>query len=69
MKDCLLKPVYMLLTFIRTQLVLMGTSSDNHVWSVLTDLFIFGLPRGMGVYNEPVLAGESEMLTSSLVLL
>ena len=48
----------------------MGTSSDNRVWSVLTDL-VFGLPRGMGVYNEPVLAGESEMLTSrlSLVLL
>ena len=43
----------------------MGTSSDNHVWSVLTDLLVFGLPR----YNEPVLAGESEMLTSSLVLL
>ena len=49
----------------------MGTSSDNHVWSVLTDLLVFGLPRGMGVYNELVLAGESETLTSrlSLVLL
>ena len=47
----------------------MGTLSDYHVWSVLTDLLVFGLPRGMGVYNEPVLAGESEMLTSSLVLL
>ena len=47
----------------------MGTSSDNHVWSVLTDLLVFGLPRVMGVYNELVLAGESEMLTSSLVLL
>ena len=53
----------------KTQLVLMGISSDNHVWSVLTDLFVFGLPRGTGVYNEPVLAGESEMLTSNLVLL
>ena len=38
-------------------------------WSVLTDLLVFGLPRGMGVYNEPVLAGEREMLTSSPVLL
>ena len=47
----------------------MGTSSDNRVWSVLTDILVFGLPRGMGMYNEPVLAGESEMLTSSLVLL
>ena len=47
----------------------MGTPSDNYVWSVLTDLFVFGLPRGMGVYNEPVLAGESETLISSLVLL
>ena len=59
MKDCLLKPVYLLLTLnfkrsIKTQLVLM----DNHVWSVLTDLFVFGLPRGMGVYNEPVLASR-----------
>ena len=26
---------------------------------------IYSFPRGMGVYNEPVLAGESEMLTSS----
>ena len=47
----------------------MGTSSDNHVWSVLTDLLVFGLPRDMGMYNEPVLAGESETLISSLVLL
>ena len=44
----------------------MGTSSDNRVWSVLT---VFGLPSGMGMYNEPVLAGESETLISSLVLL
>ena len=47
----------------------MGTSSDNRVWSVLTDILVFGLPRGMGMYNEPVLAGESETLISSLVLL